>query len=211
MRRWRTVVASAAREPGLVVLAGAGVSMAPPSSLPGWLDLNHMVLDALVRRLGEYDDRKDDLEQFEQLLLDRRDNQRVFPPEYQAQVMDEQIGLTYFEALQALDVPQRNATHGALAALASAGYIRAIVTTNFDRLIEAALADAGVPHAVYIESEGFRELAARERSEAGPLPVVKVHGSVEDASTLVDTLQQRLRGRGPALEAALRPLLAQHF
>ena len=205
------VVSRAARNGGLVVLAGAGVSMAAPASLPGWLELNRMVLGALMQRLGEYTERQAELEQLLGLLIKRRDEQRVFPPEYQAQVMEEQIGLDYFHALQALDVPQRNAAHETLAALAAAGYVAAIVTTNFDRLIEGALESRGVPHRVCIEPDGYRALAdALASAQTGPLPVVKIHGSVEDAASLVDTLRQRLRGRGPALAAALRPLLARH-
>jgi hypothetical protein len=102
---------SAATDCGLVVLAGAGVSMAPHSSLPSWFELNHMVLDALARRLGGYTERQEELKELIAVSIERRDRQSIFPPEYQAQVMEEQVGITYFRALQALDVPQRNSAH----------------------------------------------------------------------------------------------------
>ena len=203
---------SAARNCGLVVLAGAGVSMAPPSSLPSWSELNRMVLDALMRRLGDYTERREELEELFALLIERRDRQSIFPPEYQAQVMEEQVGATYFRSLQAVDVPQRNAAHETLAVLAASGLLKAIVTTNFDRLIESALEGRDVPHTVHIEPEGYEALAAAlEQDTVEHLPVVKIHGSVEDEASLVDTLRQRQRGRGAALESALRQLLQRHY
>ena len=54
--------------------------------------------------------------------------------------------------------------HRAIASLVKAGYIRVIVTTNFDRLVEQALTDAGVPpqerHARASELLGMLGLAA---------------------------------------------------
>lgn len=63
--------------------------------------------------------------------------------------------------------------HRALAALAAAGYLRLLLTTNFDRLLEAALVAADVPTRVLATPETI--------AEALPLPartvtVVKLHG-----------------------------------
>jgi len=44
----------------------------------------------------------------------------------------------------------------------------------------------------------------------GPLPVIKVHGSVEEPDSMVDTLRQRLRGRPEALERAVGDLMKRH-
>ena len=69
------------------------------------------------------------------------------------------------------------ATHRAIAALAAKGFIRVILTTNFDRLIETALNDAGVAPAVLTTPDQLQ----------GALPlihtrccVVKLHGDYLD-------------------------------
>ena len=77
-----------------------------------------------------------------------------------------------------------------LAVLAASGFLKAIVTTNFDRLIESALKGRGVPHTVHIGPDGYEALAAAlEQDTVEHVPVVKIHGSVEDEESLVDTLR----------------------
>ena len=72
---------------------------------------------------------------------------------------------------------QPTAAHQAIAALAGKGFIRVILTTNFDRLIETALDDAGVKPAVLTTPDQLQ----------GALPlihtrccVVKLHGDYLD-------------------------------
>ncbi len=205
-------LAEHARAERLVILAGAGVSMGAPSSLPGWNDLNSMILSAVAGRVRSYFCGRPELDQLLQSLIDRRDQHGTFAPDYQAQIMEEQCGVAYFRALQALDVEERNAGHDAIAALAAAGLVAAIVTTNFDRLLERALEAKGVSIRVYATTDEYRKLSASLADGASAeLPVIKIHGSVHDAASMVDTLKQRLRGRGPALHAALAKLLRQHY
>ena len=72
---------------------------------------------------------------------------------------------------------QPTAAHRSIAALASGGYIRVIVTTNFDRLMEGALNDVGVVPTVFSSPDQVQ----------GALPIVhtrccvfKVHGDYLD-------------------------------
>ena len=72
---------------------------------------------------------------------------------------------------------QPTAAHRSIAALATGGYIRVILTTNFDRLMETALSDAGVVPTV---------LSSPDQVE-GALPIVhtqccvfKIHGDYLD-------------------------------
>jgi hypothetical protein len=46
-------LADAARDHRLVILAGAGISMLPPTSLPNWWAFNEAVLRALAGRMAE--------------------------------------------------------------------------------------------------------------------------------------------------------------
>ena len=198
---------------GLVVFAGAGVSADAPARAPGWFALNGMILDALKRRVTNYLGRDSIwLDQVIHGLVGRRDAHR-FPPEYQAQIMEEQCGKNYFRALGALNVAQRNKSHAAIARLARAGHVQAVVTTNFDCLIESALEAENVPCESFIDVDGFRRLRNGSPAMSNAhrvVPVLKIHGSVESTTSMIDTLQQRMIGRGDLLAELLVAWLGRH-
>jgi hypothetical protein len=121
----------------ILIFAGAGVSAGKPSSLPGWYRLNEQIMFALRMRLEAGVERERWLAE----VVSSVDSLRKtchFPPDYQAQLTEEMCGERYFRALQALDVDIVNNGHRGIAALAAGGAVSAIVTTNFDRLIEHA-------------------------------------------------------------------------
>ena len=140
-------------------------------------------------------------------VLERRVAGRL-PPEYQAEIVASWCPDTYFEVLRCLDGGAPNRVHLSLAALARSGRLGAIVTTNFDRVTEAAFDRLGVPLEVCSGAADFERLAAHpDRIGRGPCLLLKIHGSVEDPATLVDTLAQRKRGFAPAVVDSLRRLL----
>ena len=189
----------------LVLFAGAGISMQPPSSLPGWNAINEIILAALAAHTAEFAD-QDFADQLRDALVSTRDETTWFTPDYQAQLIEDEIGHNYFRVLQALDTDERTSCHDAIAALAAHGSLAAIVTTNFDRLLERALDAAGVEHRVYLAPDDFAELAEPD----GPFPVIKPHGSVESPDSMVDTLRQRLSERPAGLEQALVDLMSHN-
>jgi tetratricopeptide (TPR) repeat protein len=195
-----------ARNGGLVVFAGAGISMPSPSSLPSWYLINEVVLESLARRLEPFAGRQFSEEVRQQLIATRNDKTRHFSPDYHAQIIEDECGPDYFRVLQALDANEWNGCHAAIAALAKAGFVAAAVTTNFDRLLERALNAAGVQHRVYRKREEYESWRVDEQ----PLAIIKVHGSVEDVDSMVDTLRQRLMGRPEPLERGLIELLKRH-
>lgn len=79
------------------------------------------------------------------------------------------------ELEQGLKVP--TAAHRAIAHLVKGGYIRVIVTTNFDRLIERALEDVGVSPQV-ISTVGA--VAGMLPLQHAPATVIKVNGDYAD-------------------------------
>src|SRR6266496_885329 len=119
---------------GLVLVAGAGLSMGPPSSLPGWTTINEAFLENLAMCLALHTD-----------------------------------GEVGYDA-------------------------------------------AGANASVYCAPEDFERLPKELESGSAPraIPVIKVHGSVDRVSTMVDTLRQRVLGRPSALEAALARLFREH-
>ena len=131
--------------PGVyAVLIGSGVSRAA-NIHTGW----EITLD-LIRQLTELDEEKNDLDpvSWYQQKFDREpdysdllDNLAKTPAERQ------QLLRRYFEpddTEREQGKKEPTVAHRAIAALAKQGFIKVIVTTNFDRLVETALKDAGI-------------------------------------------------------------------
>ena len=142
----------------------------------------------------------------------RRELAHVAQPDFQAQLAEESFGERYFAVFEPLDIETWNDGHAAVAALVRTGLVCAVVTTNFDRLIELALEAAGVKPTVYSSPEEFERLSQglKGRPRKTAVPVIKVHGTVGRLSTMVDTLRQRVLGRPKELEAALLRLFTDH-
>jgi tetratricopeptide (TPR) repeat protein/NAD-dependent SIR2 family protein deacetylase len=199
---------AAARESPLVVFAGAGVSMAPPTNLPSWREFNGAVVRALADSAAPLVSQPIASRAAEVVLA--RHAEKKLPPEYQAQVLAETMHARYFEVLRHLDSDRPNPTHLAIAWLAREGCVRAVVTTNFDRALEAAFAAVEAPLERCCAQKDFRALAsdpARLARRKGPCHLLKLHGSTEDPTTLVDTLAQRKRGLAPEVLDCVRALL----
>ncbi len=193
-------------EEGLIIFAGAGCSMAPPSSLPGWDDLNDAILETLWDRLEEYRITKGFREKILPAIKKRR-TEGTFPPDYQAQLMAERVGLNYFELLGAVDSETYNPVQYHTALLAKEGIVKVVVTTNFDRNFERAFDAVGVPFKAYFDEDGFNSLAENGKNV---IPIIKIHGSCSSPESMIDTRKQRLKGRSAALEKALHQLLEKY-
>jgi len=190
----------------VVIFAGAGCSVGAPASLPGWFDLNDAILDALWDRMAPYNlpdwIRGDVLSH-----IKAKRKQYAFPPDYQAQVMVERVGMKYFELLTVVDSDVYNAIHYYTAEGARAGLVKAVVTTNFDQNFERAFAEVRVSFRTFIDESDFNTF---ERRPAGGIPIVKIHGSCSSPESMVDTRKQRLKGRAKSLGQAMASLLREH-
>jgi len=194
---------------GIVLFAGAGCSMAPPSSLPGWVDLNDAIIETLWDRLEPYGLRNAFREKIIPAIKERR-RESKFPPDYQAQRMVERVGMKYFELLSAVDSDVFNPVQYYSSKLAEAGFLKAVVTTNFDKNFERAFEQANVPFLSCFDEDGFDRLFLNP--EGGPTPIIKIHGCCSLPRSMVDTKKQRLKGRAKALESVLSMLLRNyHF
>lgn len=84
-----------------------------------------------------------------------------------------------------------------------------VATVNFDQLIEIGM-DAD--HLVVVGEEQFEEhrdlVTARLRGEALPLPILKIHGSIDQVDTLVADLNKTSRGLPTEISATLDAMLA---
>jgi NAD-dependent SIR2 family protein deacetylase len=94
------------------------------------------------------------------------------------------------------------AAHKAIAQLVGSGHIRVIVTTNFDRLLEAALEAEGIPPVVIASPDAARGAPPLAHSKC---TIIKVHG---------DYLDHRIKNSPEALskyDKAVDRLLDQVF
>ena len=190
----------AARDHRLVIFSGSGLSKLAPSSLPDWRQFNEMLLDELkTQALGVLAD-DTSRSAVTSLSLDE-----VGVTTFSEAIVKIVAGEGYFPVLQVLDSDRTNANHQAMADLARQGILQAIVTTNFDTLIERAFTEAGVPLQVAITPEAYLRPI-----ESGTCTLYKVHGSVTDATTLVDTVGQKLRGLPAFVRFRLAQLFAAH-
>lgn len=193
-----------------VAFVGAGASRLAPSRVPTWTEFNNLLLECLCERLSEYSRKRQPTDEILSTLRARRDGGGFFPPDFQAQLIEEEVGADYFRVWKSIETSVTGPVHNALAELASRGRLAAIITLNFDRLIETALEARGVRYSVFKDVAAFASLLEQleARKEDG-LAVIKIHGSIEDTASLVDTLRQRMAGRPEPLMKVLGHLLVE--
>jgi hypothetical protein len=126
-----------------VAFVGASASALAPSKLPTWSEFNNLLLECLCERLAEFSGNRQPTAEMLSVLRARRDETRFFAPDFQAQLIEEEVGPDYFRVWQSLETDVYGPVHAGLAELASKGRLAAIITTNFDRLIETALRERG--------------------------------------------------------------------
>ena len=164
--------------PGVyALLLGSGISR--PAGIPtGW----DITLDLVERLAVLYE------EECEPGPVDWFQRKFGKPPDYSALIGElaktraerQQLLRPYFEANEQEreeGLKQPTAAHHAIAQLAAKGFVKVIITTNFDRLTESALREAGVEPAVLSSPDDLKG--------ALPLPhiqccVFKVHGDYLD-------------------------------
>ncbi|WP_052947768.1 SIR2 family protein [Aneurinibacillus tyrosinisolvens] len=74
-------------------------------------------------------------------------------------------------------IKQPTAAHRSIAELVKKGYIKMILTTNFDRLMERALTDIGVDYDVAWNDDGFAGMRPYVHSKC---TIIKLHGDFKD-------------------------------
>ena len=165
--------------PGVyAVLIGSGVSRAA-NILTGW-EITLDLIRKLARLHGETSD-PDPTSWYKQKFKKEANYSDLLNTLPQTPAERQQLLRRYFEpddAEREEDEKEPTAAHRAIAALAVQGFIKVIITTNFDRLIETALEDAGIDRLTVISS--------RDQVQ-GALPLIhtrccvfKVHGDYRD-------------------------------
>lgn len=159
------------------LLLGSGISRA--SGIPtGW----EVVLDLIRKtaRLEREDCEPDPAEWFRQKHHTEPDYSKLLDEIAKTPTERQQLLRGYFEPTedersQGLKVP--SVAHKAIAQLVAAGYLRVIITTNFDRLIEKALDDVGVAPTIISTVDQIAGALPLTHSGA---TIIKLHGDYLD-------------------------------
>jgi tetratricopeptide (TPR) repeat protein len=184
----------------LVLFAGAGLSLWHPASLPTWREFNEVLLgEAKERGLRALDATSEAGRILDALTLDD-----VGMKPLSNALVEVLAGASYFNVLGSLDADIPNEAHRAVARLVRQGVIAAIVTTNFDSLIERALTEEGIAFDCYTRSFHYRR--ENERGCA----IFKIHGSAGQHATLIDTVGQKLRGLPGLVRARLQRIFSRY-
>ena len=149
------------------LFVGAGISLQPPASLPSANDLKWRILEALAGKTApEGEDRA---------LIQEYLNSHML--EFFIQDVKECLGPGAMDLFDVFRQGQPNLYHHVIAHLARERLIRRVITTNFDCLVEKALASAGVEHVVLSTDHDFAECIVRPEN-FGAFNVIKLHGTV---------------------------------
>ena len=178
------------------VLVGSGISRA--AQIPtGW----EMTLD-LVRKLANLSNEtcEDPARWYREQFGKEADYSELLDGLAETQTERQQLLRPYFEPTEQDEegIKQPTVAHRAIAALAAQGFIKVIITTNFDQLMETALREERVPPTI---------LSAPDDIE-GALPLIhtrccvfKVHGDYLD--TRIRNTQTELDQYPPAFDRLL--------
>jgi hypothetical protein len=159
------------------LLLGSGVSRS--SAIPtGW----EVILD-LIRKLAHMkgeECQQDPEAWYKALTGSEPDYSDILDQLTMSSAERAQFLRSYFEPTEEEREQGRKApspAHRAVAALVSKGYVKVIVTTNFDRLMEQALADVGVQPSVISTSDGAQGALPLTHSRC---TIIKIHGDYLD-------------------------------
>jgi tetratricopeptide (TPR) repeat protein len=145
---------------------GAGISLEAPANLPNANDLKWQILDALAGHPASAEDRP--------LLQQYLDTHML---ELLVQDLKETLGSGVADVFDVFRGGDPNPYHRLIARLAKRKLVRRVITTNFDCLIERALADEGVEYHALTTEHDFAEAIVRPEN-CPAFHVIKLHGTV---------------------------------
>lgn len=161
--------------------------MAPPANVPSWWQFNEAVLAQLRdRALTSTAPSAETRAAVEGLTLEQ-----VGVVGFSQVVHDTVAGSEWFQLLRVLDGTTPNDGHIAVARMMASGELSCVLSTNFDSLIEKALRQHGVEFDMLIPTRDAPPSILHPTSK--PL-LVKLHGSVDAAATMVDLATQKAVG-----------------
>ena len=177
-----TLAFSIQANPGIyAVLLGSGVSRA--SKIPTGWEITLELVRKLARLSGEDCD-SNPVEWHLQKFGCEPDYSKMLDEVARTPAERQQLLHRYFEATEQEredGLKQPTDAHKAIAGLVADGFIRVIITTNFDRLMERALIEAGVTPTVISSTDFIKGAMPLIHTKCC---IVKVHGDYKDTRIL---------------------------
>ena len=160
------------------LLLGSGVSRS--AGIPtGWEILGQLI--GRIRRLDDVGGDEDDATWFAKRFGEPADYSRVVERLGRTECERQELLRGFFEpdsADQGAGTKRPSAAHKAIARLVKGGFIQVIITTNFDRLVETALAEEGIqPTVISTEHqvEGMVPLVHKRSSFSKSMVTTVIH------------------------------------
>lgn len=169
-------------EKPFVIVAGAGISMLAPASIPGWWDFNNILKEIILKKAFKQ------LPEIKNQLESTLKSTKIPVTAFSDIIVNSIAGSSYFKLLELLEGNAPNANHYSLGSLVKDKKILSIITTNFDTLIEQAFRKEEIHISVYSTEDDFSSL---ENSYPN---ILKIHGSVTNKETFIDTVTQKYKG-----------------
>lgn len=189
----------AAKVGKVVVVAGAGISKDSPANLPSWWDYNIILLECIGQMGSKALGSNHNLLNME---IVKRGISVTSVSEF---FVDRIAGENYYPLLSMLDGAQPNVHHFMLAQLFDLGIIHAIVTTNFDTLIEKAFEQKKISFSVYNSPLDYYQ-----EKDVNSCAIYKIHGSANKTEFAIDTIHQKLKGLSIEKKHILQKLFSEN-
>jgi|GEM_PF-5443678 len=180
-------IASYIEKGTLVPFLGAGASRLSPSSLPTSSELKEGFLKAVCLE-GSFL-----VEQFRILFShDSEDWFRSLRLEVFVEELERELGPRALRILDVYENSEPNLYHKFLAMLAQQPHgLKAIITTNFDMLVEDALCRQKVAYQTRVTKDDFQKFKKVTQShDAKVTQILKLHGSIDDQQSLMISVRQ---------------------
>ncbi len=166
----------------LVIFVGAGISKDPPSSCPLSKELMDLVIDSAKSAHSGLDD-------FHSFINCRT---KRIKPELFCQILHSNLRENFFGFIDILNMGIPNCNHSNIAYIAREYKIPIVLTTNFDTYIEKALEKVSLnKYKLYVNSvrQGLLNSLNNKGSDESHLPVVKLHGTLDEKASIIFTLR----------------------
>lgn len=180
------------QENNCVFFIGSAISMKEPSNLPNAYNWKRFVFEALCSQSenlntvfkkcfpSHWDENKDKLAQDMYVLM----------PEVIFQIIQDIIGDYTFDALKFFDIDKPNLNHKFLARMLKYNsklyQVSAIITTNFDHLLEDAMIEMGLKENVDFVVHSTEDNFYMVRNK---INIFKLHGSIDNKESIKATLR----------------------
>lgn len=190
-----------ANKNGLLIFAGAGISVPLPSGCPTWAGFRKEILGCFLDRLIQEDwPKKPYLIQAKPSVIDMD-----LRPETFMWALEQDIGLSRtLDIIGGINRSSPNQNHETLAYLCQIGVVKAVVTTNLDTYIERALDKRGIKYTLIRDTN---ETALVRDSKKARLLVYKPHGCLSKPSSMeyrIDQIQSLPREKRELLSDLLK-------